>query len=90
MGRILAERLRALRLRQDWTRETCASRAGVTAASLKRFENSGKASFELVLKVAHSLSRLEEFEKLFHAPAARSMKELENISRSPQRKRGRI
>jgi transcriptional regulator with XRE-family HTH domain len=64
MGRLLADRARGLRLLKGWTRNTLAQRAGVTAASLKRFEATGKASLELVLKVAYALARLDEFGKL--------------------------
>ena len=67
-----------------------ARRAGVTAASLKRFETTGKASLELVLKVAHALARLDEFDNLFHPPAAQSIAELEQRAAKPARKRGRI
>ena len=90
MGSLLAGRVKTLRLLKGWTRETLARRAGVTAASLKRFETSGKASLELVLKVAHALARLEEFDKLFQPPAARSIEELEQRAVMPVPKRGRI
>ena len=90
MGKSLAERTKALRLLKGWTRNTLAQRAGVTAASLKRFETTGKASLELVLKVGHALARLDEFSKLFQPPAAQSIEELEQRAASPVRKRGRI
>ena len=90
MGKSLADRAKALRLLKGWTRNTLARRAGVTAASLKRFETTGKASLELVLKVAHALARLEEFSKLFQPPAAQSIEELEQRVTSPVRKRGCI
>ena len=90
MGRALAERLRALRLLKSWTRETLAKRSGVSAASLKRFENTGKASLELVLKVAHALARLDEFDKLFRSPVPRSLVELEQRANTPARRRGRV
>ena len=90
MGKLLAERAKVLRLLKGWTRETLAKRAGVTAASLKRFETSGKASLELVLKVAHALARMEEFGKLFQPPPAQSIEELEQRAATPARKRGRI
>ena len=51
-GESLAQRSRAMRLHKGWTRQTLAKRAGVTESSLKRFENNGKASLELVLKIA--------------------------------------
>jgi len=90
MGVLLAGRAKALRLLKGWTRETMAKRAGVTAASLKRFESSGKASLELVLKVGHALARLEEFGALFQPPVAQSIEELERRVGGPVRKRGRI
>lgn len=90
MGRNLADRAKALRLGKGWTRETLARRAGVSASSLKRFETTGKASLELVLKVAHALARLDEFSKLLQPPPAQSIKELELRTTKPFRKRGHI
>ena len=90
MGSSLADRTKALRLGKGWTRETLASRAGVSASSLKRFETTGKASLGLVLKVAGALGRLDEFSKLLQPPPARSIEELERRSAIPVRKRGRI
>ncbi len=85
----LAGRARALRLTRNWTRQTLAARAGVTLASLRRFETSGKASLELVLKVAYALDRLGEVDSLLRPPRARSIDELEAQSARPIRKRGR-
>ena len=90
MGKSLADRAKALRLLKGWTRNTLAQRAGVTSASLKRFETTGKASLELVLKVAHALARLNEFGNLLQPPAAQSIEELERRAARPVRKRGRI
>ena len=90
MGKLLAGRAKALRLLKGWTRNTLARRASVTAASLKRFETTGKASLELVLKVAHALARLEEFAALLQPPAARSLAQLELRSITPLPKRGRV
>jgi transcriptional regulator with XRE-family HTH domain len=90
MGKSLAGRAKALRLLKGWTRNTLAQRAGVTAASLKRFETTGKASLELVLRVAHALARLEEFSKILQPPPAQSIEELEHRAAKPARKRGRV
>ncbi|MBI4676786.1 MAG: XRE family transcriptional regulator [Elusimicrobia bacterium] len=89
-GRALAERLRLLRLLKGWTRETMAKRSAVSAASLKRFENTGMASLELVLKTAYALARLDEFSGLFQPPTARTLAELEQCAALPVRKRGRV
>ena len=84
----LAGRIKALRLLRGWTQATLARRAGVTSASYRRFETTGKASLELVLKVAHAMSRLEEFNQLLQPPPARSIEELEQRTAKPTRKRG--
>jgi len=89
MAEALAARAKALRLLRGWTQNTLAQRAGVTAASYRRFERSGKASLELVLKVAHALARLDEFDRLLQPPPAQSIAELEQQTTQPTRKRGR-
>lgn len=90
VGRLLADRARGLRLLRGWKQATMAQRAGVTLASYRRFESTGKASLELVLKVAHALARMDEFEKVFMPPAARSIQELERQVDMPRRQRGRV
>jgi transcriptional regulator with XRE-family HTH domain len=85
----LAERTKALRLLKGWTRDTLASRSGVTPSSLKRFETTGKASLDLVLKVAFALGRLEDFSEPLQPPPAASIEELERQTAVPSRKRGR-
>lgn len=90
MGKLLADRTRAMRLLKGWTRSTLAKRAGVTLASLKRFEATGKASLELVLKVSHALGRLDEFSTVLQPPAAQSIEELEQVTARTARKRGSI
>ena len=89
MSQLLAGRIKNLRLLRGWTQVTLAQRAGVTAASYRRFETTSKASLELLLKVAHALARLEEFDQLFQPPPARSIEELEQRT-APKRKRGSI
>lgn len=90
MGMQLAQRVQQLRLQQGWTRTTLAARAGVTAASLKRFETTGRASLDLLLRVVQALGRMGEFESLLRPPAARSMAELEQQATQTVRKRGRV
>lgn len=85
----LAERVRRLRLDRNWTRDTLAERAGVSVSSLRRFETTGNASLELVLKVAHALDRLHEVNGLFQPSRFRSLAELERQSAHTERKRGR-
>lgn len=67
-----AKRLRLLRmLRQD----ELAGRAGVGVATVHRFEKTGCASVENVLRIATALNAEAPFEKLFEAPAYASLDE---------------
>ncbi len=84
----LGAKAKARRLSAGWKRATLAERAGVTEASLKRFEQTGQASLELVLRVALSLGRLAEFEGLLEPPPAQSMDELDRQLNRPLPKRG--
>lgn len=84
----LGAKAKALRLSAGWKRATLAERAGVTEASLKRFERTGQASLELVLRVALSLGRLAEFDGLLEPSAARSIDELERQVSRPLPRRG--
>ncbi len=84
----LGAKVKALRLSAGWKRTTLAERAGVSEASLKRFEQTGQASLELVLRVALSLGRLAEFDGLLEPPPARSIDELERRLARPLPKRG--
>lgn len=86
----LAARLKALRLARGWKQATLAERSGVSLASLRRFEESGRVSLENLLDLAFTLNRLDDFEVLFEAPRASSMAELEAGEKRPPRRRGRI
>jgi HTH-type transcriptional regulator / antitoxin HipB len=86
----LAARVRTLRLARNWKRDTLAARAGVTSASLKRFERTGQISLESFLKLCDTLERLDELDRVLRPPAARSMKELEQAAQQQTPKRGRL
>jgi len=90
VGESLGARVKAMRLSKGWTRKTLAKRAGIAESSLKRFENTGRASLDLVLKAAYALGRLDEFGTLLEPRAARSIAELEQRSEQRGRKRGSI
>jgi transcriptional regulator with XRE-family HTH domain len=84
----LAEHVKTLRLQAGFKRATLALRAGVSEASLKRFERTGQASLELVLRTAFTLGRLADFDHVLEPLAAKSMKELEQRLSEKTRKRG--
>ncbi|MDA3918517.1 MAG: helix-turn-helix domain-containing protein [Deltaproteobacteria bacterium] len=72
----LAGKLKALRLSKKWKQSTLAKRSGVTQASLRRFEQTGKISMENFLKLIHALGRLDEMESLMERPAVKSLNDL--------------
>ena len=86
----LAARAKALRLSKGWKRTTLAERSGVSVASLRRFEESGRISLESLLDLAFALNRLDEFDLLLQPPRAASLAELEAAEMRPGRRRGRI
>jgi len=61
----IAQKHRTLRKQLHLSQAELAERSGVSLGSLKRFEQTGKISFEHLLKLAHVLGRLAEFEQLF-------------------------
>jgi transcriptional regulator with XRE-family HTH domain len=87
-SRDLAGRARALRLGRGWKQTTLAERSGVSLASLRRFESSGKVSLESLLRIAFALDRLGDFTGVLQPPRAASIAELEARER-PVMKRGR-
>ncbi len=86
----LANRFRSLRLSAGYKRTTLARRAGVSEGSLKRFENSHEISLKNLLRLAHSLARLQEFASLFQPPEAGTLAELKDDSVKKRPKRGRF
>ncbi len=86
----LAARTRALRLAKGWKQITLAERSGVSLASLRRFEDSGRISLESLLELAFALNRLDDFASLLEPPRASSLAELEAAEERTPRKRGRI
>src|SRR3954465_3234099 len=86
----LAARVKALRLAKGWKQITLAERSGVSLASLRRFEESGRVSLTSLFYLALALYRLHDSRALLHPPRAASLAELEMTEKRPARKRGRI
>lgn len=89
IARLLAERVRAERLRCEWKQETLAERSGVSLPTIRRYERTGRTSVENLLKLCHALGRLDEFADLLKPPPASSIDELAaRTASAPKRKRG--
>ncbi len=72
----LSKKVKDLRLLKKWKRSTLAQRSGVTASSLRRFEQTGKISLNHCLKLMNALGRLDETESLLNLPTSQSLKDL--------------
>ncbi len=84
----LAERCRRLRLARKWKQSTLAERAGVSLASLRRFEQTGRISLKSLLRLSFALGRLGDFDSLLQPPPADSIAALEDMTSKPRVKRG--
>lgn len=65
LQRILADRLRALRLELNLSQRTLSLKSGVSYGSLKKIEQSGQISLHSLLKLALVIGRMEDFKLLF-------------------------
>src|SRR5689334_20718474 len=83
----LGKRSRRLRLIRNLRQEELASRAGVGIATIRRFEKTGSASIETVLRIASALGVELSFDKLFEAPPYVSIDEALTRQQVAQRKR---
>lgn len=88
----IGERARQLRLLRKVAQADLATRAGVGVATVHRFEKTGTASLENVLRIAAALNAEAAFHKLFEPPAYASLEEalarpaLAKRRRAPRRK----
>lgn len=73
--RAIGERARHLRLTRNLRQEELATRAGIGIATVRRFEKTGTASIENVLRIATALNAERAFDKLFEAPPYASIDE---------------
>ncbi len=71
----LAERARAFRVLRQLRQEELAERAGVGVMTVRRFEKTGRASIENVLRIAVALRAEAGFESLFQPPKYRTLDE---------------
>ncbi|MCI8981496.1 MAG: helix-turn-helix transcriptional regulator [Hungatella sp.] len=61
----IGAREKARRKQKKLTQEQLSARAGISLASLKRFEQTGEISFVSLLKIAAVLDELDVFDSLF-------------------------
>lgn len=61
----LIKRVKARRKEHKYTQQELAKRSGVSYASIRRFETTGDISLASLIKIAHAMNCLEDFNNLF-------------------------
>lgn len=84
--REIGGRARELRLSKNLSRTSLAEKAGVSAATIKRFEDTGVISLPNLILLAGPLEATSHFAGLFQKQAPVSLNEL----KKPKRERGRL
>ena len=71
-----AKNVSRLRKEKKLTQQDLVNKSGVSYGSIKRFERTGKISFESLLKIAEALGRLEEFDGLLRPTGIKRLEKL--------------
>ncbi len=85
----VAEQAKEKRLSLNLSQKSLAEKSGVSLAVLKKFEQTGKVSFESILKLALILDSIAEFSELFKPLPATHFTTLDTLLKQKNRKRGR-
>ena len=85
-----AARIKQRRLEKNLSRNKLAELSGVSAATLRKFEDEGKISLESFIAIVVALGYSEELLKLMETPRYTTIEELNDINTNKSRKRGRI
>lgn len=72
----VSARVKVKRKKRKLTQVELSERAGLSLASLKRFERTGEISFVSLIKIAMVLDELEEFDELFARKEYQSIQEV--------------
>jgi len=87
---MIGSKARELRLERSLRQSDLADAVGVTLATIRRFEQTGKVGFDVVVGVAIALGAEAEFARLFSTPEARSIDDIVRKrklrSRAPRRR----
>ena len=73
----IVERAKKKRKQMKISQKELSKKSGVTYASIRRFETTGEISLTSLLKIAHALDALKDFENLFKGQAITSLKDYE-------------
>ena len=73
----IVERVKKKRKQMKLSQRQLSQKSGVTYASIRRFETTGDISLSSLLKIAHALDSLKDFEGLFKGQTITNLKDYE-------------
>ena len=73
----IVQRVKTRRKQIKLSQKRLSEKSGVTYSSIRRFETTGEISLSSLLKIAHALDSLKDFETLFKGQAITSLKDYE-------------
>lgn len=73
----IVERMKRRRKQMKLSQRQLSQKSGVTYSSLRRFETTGEISLSSLLKIAHALDALKDFESIFKGQAITNLKDYE-------------
>jgi len=83
----LGKKAKALRLFHGFKRVTLSEKSGVSAATIRNFEQTGKITLENFIRIAFALHEEHKLGDLFELPEISSLQEIKKLSQ-PLPKRG--
>lgn len=73
----IVERMKRRRKQMKLSQRQLSQKSGVAYSSLRRFETTGEISLSSLLKIAHALDALKDFESIFKGQAITNLKDYE-------------
>lgn len=73
----IVERVKRKRKQMRLSQKQLSQKSGVTYSSIRRFETTGEISLSSLLKIAHALDSLKDFENLFKGQTITNLKDYE-------------
>ena len=71
----IVARIKQRRKKMKLSQKQLSQKSGVTYSSIRRFETTGDISLASLLKIAHALDALKDFENLFKGEVITSLKD---------------
>jgi len=84
----LGEKAKALRLFQGFKRVTLSEKSGVSAETIRNFEQTGKITLENFIRIAFALDEGHKLGSLFELPEIASLQDIKK-RKAPLPKRGK-